>query len=137
MNVGEGHVFPLSLFFRLSQSEKRGGFETLPSLLHRAAEEGGEKNTKLALIAVITLQLCNSDMFPKLKHIHLYPQTTCILKTAGYGYPVLTCKKYPSHTQVTLFYIRNLMCADGNRGTVSKDVREAVALETQIHGVTP
>ena len=77
VNVGEGHFFFSSFSLPLSQSEKRGGFETLPSLLHRAAEEGGKKKGKkkkaeLALIAVITLQLCNSDICPSLKNIHLY-----------------------------------------------------------------
>lgn len=49
----------------------------LPSLRYRAAEEGeGKKRKKeLDLIAVITLQLCNGDIYPSLKNIRLFHST--------------------------------------------------------------
>lgn len=106
VNVGEGHFFS-SLSFRLSRSEKRGGFENLPSLLHRAAEK-----KELAFIAVITLQLCNSDICPTLKHIHLYLQTTCILRTAGYGCCIFTYKNISVTRRWHSFYYRDLLHMD-------------------------
>lgn len=56
----------------MSQSEKRGGCETLPSFLYRAAEEAGKnKKQELALVTVITLWLYNSNILPGLINIHL------------------------------------------------------------------
>lgn len=77
VNVGEGHFF--FLFFLLateSEWEKRRLWNSAqsPAQSSRGGREKKRKKKKaeLALIAVITLQLCNSDICPSLKNIHLY-----------------------------------------------------------------
>lgn len=82
-----------TFFFRLSQSEKRVGFETVPSLLYSAAEEGKKKKTSWPSTWLLLFSCVTATFAPSLEHIHLYLRTTCILRTAGYHILTQTTKR--------------------------------------------
>ena len=94
---GRGTLFLFSpLLPTESECEKRRLLKLCPVFCteqqRREEKKRKEKTNEVALIVVITLQLCYSDFCPSWKHIHPYPQTTCILRNAGYVYRILTDK---------------------------------------------
>lgn len=92
VNVGERHFFFPSLSFQLSQSEKRGGFETLPSLLYRAAEEEGKKIKNWPSSQLLLFSCVTATFTPVWRTFISTIRPTCILRTAGCRYHVFTCR---------------------------------------------